>query len=407
MKPSKKALTFFFILALPLALFAAAPDATPTTAKKADDSWNLKIQFPNIKAGESVNLAQNETIEKDFIAAGQTITIDGTVKGDVYAAGQTIIVNGTVMGDLIAAGQTIIVKGKVGEDARLAASEIQITGEIVRDAALAAATITQTGSIGGDAFVAGSSFTQNGPIKGNAVITGDKVALSNTIEGKTDVRAAQITIASSAVFKDTLYYSTQQTPTIATGASIASQEQIPWPEKNSKETEDVRQVAEKAKGGIFTFLLVLRILGFLGSLLVGVVLIALFKKQILAAVPKTVGEGFIDLGIGAVVFAAPPILFLILLFTVIGIPLLIIAGLLWLLLVILAGTAASIILGTKIVQAVFKKDNLYFGLLTGAVILLILKSIPVIGGFCSLAVLFYGIGAIIKIDYRIFKRINE
>lgn len=79
-----------------------------------------------VRQETEVIVASYETIEDDLYIFGQRVVVDGSVKGDLIVFGSQISINGSVEGDLIAAAQSIEINGTVDDDARLAAQLISL-----------------------------------------------------------------------------------------------------------------------------------------------------------------------------------------------------------------------------------------------------------------------------------------
>src|SRR3989304_8346367 len=92
---------------------------------------SLTLFVPNAQAKGnpepvSMVLARNEVVNKDYFAAGDTVTISGIVNGDAYLAGGSVLIDGTINGDLLVAGGTIQIQGPVKNDVRAAGGMITL-----------------------------------------------------------------------------------------------------------------------------------------------------------------------------------------------------------------------------------------------------------------------------------------
>ncbi|MDD5702847.1 MAG: hypothetical protein PHU23_12455, partial [Dehalococcoidales bacterium] len=104
------------------------------------------------------------------------------------------------------------------------------------------------------------------------------------------------------------------------------------------------------------------------------------------------------LGWGALLFFVTPLAALVVMFTVIGIPLGLLALIIWGILLYLSQIPVALLIGWLIVSR--RRDNLSFGLLVGClalglVILYALGAIPVFGWLMRLLVMIFGLGSLI------------
>jgi hypothetical protein len=143
------------------------------------------------RTGEKVVVAADEVINDDLYITGTEVTILGTVNGDVFAGGQTIRVDGTINGDFFAGGTAITINGFVADDVRVAGSAIIIGKEanIGSDViALGYSAETQAGSvIGNDLFFAGLQLQHAGVVDGNLLAEAGGVELLGTVNGDVEV----------------------------------------------------------------------------------------------------------------------------------------------------------------------------------------------------------------------------
>src|SRR5680860_1466974 len=66
-----------------------------------------------LRAGESVSISADQTVEEDFYALGGTVSMSGVIVGDMYSMGGGVTVNGSISEDLSVAGGSVQVHGPV------------------------------------------------------------------------------------------------------------------------------------------------------------------------------------------------------------------------------------------------------------------------------------------------------
>lgn len=130
-----------------------------------------------ILAGRTVTLSGNAG--EDALLAGREIMVSGTIGDDVFAAGQSVMVSGPVGGDVFAAGETVTIAptARVGDDAYLAGRSIRIDAPISDTVRAAGRTVTVAGDIGGDAYLAGRTVDLSGRIGRDAFVSAETLTI--------------------------------------------------------------------------------------------------------------------------------------------------------------------------------------------------------------------------------------
>jgi len=121
----------------------------------------------------------DETGASRFLSIGGTVRISEPTQGDVLALGGTVDIDAPVAGDVRAAGGTV----RLGPDAAVSG-----------DVALAGGTVTVDGSIQGNVRAAGGDVRINGPVAGNLSIAAGTLALGPAarIDGKLTFHGGQL-----------------------------------------------------------------------------------------------------------------------------------------------------------------------------------------------------------------------
>lgn len=122
-----------------------------------------------LRTGDTVTVPADETVDGDLYLLAGTATMDGTVDGDLLLLGGTIQVNGTVTGDVLAAGGTVTIAGTVDGDVRTAGGQVTISGPVGEDVVAAGGqtTISSGGTVGGDLIVSGGQVTVGAAVTGS------------------------------------------------------------------------------------------------------------------------------------------------------------------------------------------------------------------------------------------------
>jgi cytoskeletal protein CcmA (bactofilin family) len=150
--------------------------------------WSAWILLGVLAAvlGSSVAAAQESELGGKIRSGGQVIIAeDETVEGDLYASGGQVRIDGTVNGDLVASGGQIDVAGQVTGDALLGAGSVDITGQIDGDARVGTGQATLSGSIGEDLVVGSGqvTITSSGQVGEDFIFGSGRTTLDGTVDG--------------------------------------------------------------------------------------------------------------------------------------------------------------------------------------------------------------------------------
>lgn len=380
-------------------------------------------------AGETIQLSG--TVEKDVYLAGDEITIDGTVKGDAILAGALVALNGSVEGDLIAAGQAVVVNGTVQDDVRIAGEALLLKNQArVKDDMIAAGLSLESQpqtSIGGTLTVASGQALLAGTVDQDVVGGMGGLTLEGTVGQDMAVTVgdnqtwkpifgpsprlkipdvpAGLTLTDSAQVKGRLTYKSPTTASLKEGSQVTGKithQPIPeWEPTPAKPTNIVLDQLQR-----------LLTIG-----LVGCALLWAFPKwtegltQNIQTRPlRTLGWGIVTsvlVGVASVVIAVLTILaFILLILTLQGLawPILGVGTLANLALWVGIGSFVSLIapvlisnLGGRWLCRQFnlnKTANRFIPFLMGVVVLMLITTIPLIGGIMSIVIVFLSLGAL-------------
>jgi cytoskeletal protein CcmA (bactofilin family) len=357
------------IVALPLATILILLAATVVLAQ--DTFLDGKV-----RAGDQVTVPASETVDGNLYIFSGTATVDGSVTGDLTVFAGTINVNGSVGGDVLAAGGTLNVAGEVGGDVRMAGGTLTADEAVTGDVLAAGGTVTigSGGSVGGDVVVSGGQVSVNGTIEGSIEGTAGNYSRSGTVGGTENV-----------VVRQGMW----------------------WWQEGAPE-----QPARDVQDDVFDALR-----HFVVALILGLVLIWLLPRMLRASETTlrerpaaSLGGGFLAL-LGYVVFVIALVLLVILLAIVFGVARLgalvavdLIGGLLTLgvgtfLFVLAIAFLADIVVGLVIGRLILPGREATVwqeigALAIGLLLVVIVTSLPVVGGIAKLAVVLFGLGAL-------------
>jgi cytoskeletal protein CcmA (bactofilin family) len=371
-RPGVPMLRTVLLLAL-LALLAVAPLAA------ADVDWT---------ADDSVE----HSLGSDRFAAGRAVTITGPVGGDVFAAGGRVTVEGPVGGDAVLAGAHVEVRGPVERGLYAAGASVVVSGNVRHNARLAggAVEVTPAAHFGGGLSMAGRTVSFAGTSDGYLQMAGRDATVSGTIGGDAEISAARIEIGPGAHIAGKLRYRSDREPAIAAGAQIVGGlERLP----GTYREWSWRGGAHHALRGAG------RALWWSGSFVLGVILLLLAPGYLTDTSRLAAGQAPLCLGLGFAILVAVPVAALLLLITLIGIPVALLAIALYATVLLVGHLVGAIALGDYALGRLAPARAAaagwrVLGLLGALVALAVLRQVPLVGGLAVLLVFLAGIGAL-------------
>jgi len=352
----------------------------------------LGFMFPGgadamvIRTGNQVTVAKGETINETLLIAGQSITVDGDVKGDIICVGQNIDINGAVEGDIICAGQNITVANSVLGSVRAAGQTLKIDGSVGRNATVAGQTIATDAAVAGEMVFAAQHATIGGKIGKNIAGAANSIIVGGQIGGNADFKDSDLTLQNGGQIAGVLNYSSANEMSGQSGQVLGGiNRTIPQPKENiifTKPQETIEQkIGDKIAGLVFNLALALVLVFFFKNF------IRKFSCILLEKPGRSLGWGF-------VILIMVPAASVLLTLTIIGIPVAIIAILIYLAALYLACVVAAIAVGRKITQSYWKskQDSRYVPAVLGIIVMWILFALPVIGSILSFFAAVWGLG---------------
>ena len=342
-------------------------------------------------------LVVSESVPDNAYLAGTDITIAAPLPADVAAAGGAITLRGPVAGDALLAGGTVSVDGEIAGDLRAFGGQISVSAPVAGDLALAGGSVVASTTAADTRIIAGT-VRLNGS-GGSAVVYGADVHLSGVFMGDVEVIASdRLTLAEGTVIRGSLEYDAPQQAEIPSTASIEGG--VVYTGASSY-LPTVEQAKTFALAGASVFFVV-RIFAVLiaAALLAG--LFPAFSQAVAdRALSRTPGRFALLALLGfAVVFAAPVLIFILLVsFVGMAAAFLILAA--YALLLMLGYLYAGVLAGAALSRGILKRSMVTWKLaLLGMLVLYLIGVIPVIGGAVTFVLFLAATGSIVAIAHR-------
>jgi len=293
--------------------------------------------------------------------SGDQVSVDSPIDDDVFAAGDTVNINASVASVVIAGG------------------DVNINAPVSGDVFVLGGQISVNSDIGGKIVAAGENIDLCGDTK-NAVIAGETVNIHSTSVISRDAVIAGSTVSNAGTIVGNLTVSAEEFKNTGSVGSVDF--------KKSEGLQDLEELMIKLTN-IFYLLITV------GFLILGIVLLKLFPTQFLI-VEKEVGNAPMrNIVVGFVLIITSVIVLTLLSVTIIGFPVALIMGMLFIIALMLSGLFVSLAVGRTIVNVLKFKTNDVLIFVVGFVILSLLFRMPYAGWFICIVAVSLGFGAIV------------
>lgn len=274
-------------------------------------SGTAVFALSTIEQGSFV-LPREETHVGDLFINTQKAVIDGTVDGDVYVFAESVQINGEVKGDVIAFAANTLVHGKIDGNLRSFTQTAMISGTVTRNITSFNQNllISQEGHVTGSILTFAESFDMMGQVDRDANGFVNTMRIGGKLgKGTSLLKVNNLTIDSTAHIGGNLTYSSPNQAIIRPGAQMNGTEQFTQVKEEEKEKK------------IFAFLPGLFLLmSLLSTLIIWLLIRFLFPKALHQIQQRIDGELTPLFGLGALLLFGVPIVSVILLLSIIGIP---------------------------------------------------------------------------------------
>lgn len=310
-----------------------------------------------------------EDLSQTSFAAGNIVTFKSKVDGMAFIAGNTLNISGQSDYSFVA-GNNININGLKTKDLFVAGNIVTINEAELRDMYVAGSNVTITGS-GNSVYVSGETVTLKGNFN-NVTTSAETVIVEGTIAGTLKVNDDAELTDTNATINNIEKYENEY-------ASISV---------------DSKSAATAFASSVLVVTIISAIMKFIALLIAGVIFIAVCKKTTSAIEKSSNSFGYIAarFGIGFAALIIMPIISIILICTGVGALVGGIMLLMYVLLILLSSIASTLYFG----KLAFAKLNNYVRFLLMAVILTVVKIIPILGGLAAFILLCIGIGVLLN-----------
>ncbi len=344
-----------------------------------------------------VTVPAGTVVEGDFFAAGDRVEISGEVTGDLYAAGAEVVIDGTVAGDVLAAGGIVRISGTVGDDLRAAGGQINVGGRIDGSATLTGGNVdlVEGSEVKGNIVVAGGSIIIASAVAGDVTSAGGNITISGTVGGKVVSYVDILRLTSRASIGKTLTYTSPRPASLDPNAKIAGTVKFTEVAKKRISSKEMMGVAIGAS-------LIIKTIAFIAFAIVGVLIVRLFPIFAEKARAELAERPWASLGTGIIIMIVVPVMALLLIITLIGLPLGLIA---------MAGYSVLMYLGKfvpifVIGRIALKNRSAVAAVIAGAFMYYVILLVPFIGAVVTGIASIAGAGAWVNTKKRMYNELK-
>ena len=334
------------------------------------------------EGGEASYVRADDTVDGNAYLSGNSIRVEGTVNGDVFCAGRSIIISGTVNGDVICAGSTLNIQGKVAGDVRLAGESITLSSEIGGSATVYGNTVTveSSATIARDATLGGSDVLINGAVGRDVVATATNATLNGKIGRDVEGVYDALTIADDATVGGKVSYASNTDAVVRGSVS------------GEVTRHEMQGYSGRKAPGLADAVAAL-MMSVVWILAVALALLLILPKKTRTITNLSPRQAVLATAIGFMALFALPILAIILLVSIVGLPLGAIVLFAWLILILTSMAVAAVYIG-RLLAAKWPMPIIPATML-GGLLLIVACMIPLLNVLVVITAVSFGVGAVL------------
>lgn len=319
--------------------------------------------------GTGANASPGSTVEGDAFIAGAHVDLNKPVNGDALLAGGGVSISDRVGGDLYATGGSVMIDAPVAGNARLAGGHVEIT---------------KRGQVSGKTTLVGGRVTVLGKAGRQLVVFGEHVTLDGEVAGNVTIASRALSIGPNARVSGTLTYRGSVPAQIDPAAVITGGINYLSFDFVDETYQPVARVVAWAGAIAFT----------VGLFLIGLLAIVLAPAWTAHMSKLGRARPISSLALGLVTILCVPIVVVLLMLTIVGIPFAIMLLLAWPMILIFGYLAGVMAVSDAIAgPSASAKGRRILLLAMGLSVMLLFARVPFAGWFIGMLLLAMGVGA--------------
>ncbi|MFW5879645.1 MAG: hypothetical protein ACOCUV_02350 [bacterium] len=341
----------------------------------------------------TVNLGDTNTyFENLYIGAGST-NISSEVNSELTIIGGETFVSSKVTGDVFVAGGEIEFSGQVEVDLRIIGGDVRITGDVFGDILIIGGNVyvDEQATLLNDVMLVGGDIDFQSDSNKRLKVVAGKVFVDGMISGNSEITTQSLVIGSNSDISGNFSYYSPKKFDQQNGANITA-------EINYNKINTIRDTGI-IKNTIVNFLNFWLLLKFITTLVLAFILVHVFKVFSVRVNNILSSSFFKSILVGLLTTFLLPIIILIFFISLVGLPIGLLLGLIFTILILIAPAVSGVFIGSWI-RKIFNKTNEYavdfHSAALGVILYTILQFVPVVGGFIRFVVLIAAFGAMIR-----------
>ncbi len=347
------------------------------------------------QVGQTV-VQSGPAVASDLYAFGGGVDIQADVQGDLVAGGGRVVTAGRVEGNLIVAAGSVVIGGTVARNVRGAGGAVTITGHVGRNLNAAGGTVVLSPKavIEGRARLVGGEIRVAGTVANRLYAAGAVIVLGGEIQGDVELVAQEIEVLPTTRITGSLTYWSPRDARIDSQAKIQGGVTHNLPEM------------PRALARTGTALVTVSRLLFMGGLMVTGVGLYLLFPGFTVHCSHTIGSDPVkSLGIGLLLVVLLPVIAILTMLTILGIPLGLILFVLYFAALLVGFLIAAFFLGDVGARAFLRegrrsKSVRVVWLILALAVLALANQVPFLGGTLMAGTVLIGLGAMSLHSWR-------
>ena len=331
--------------------------------------------------------AHETVIAGDYFGAGTNASPGSTVEGDAFVAGLQVDLNQPVGGAaLLAGGGGVSISDRVGGDLYVTGASVIVDAPVAGNARLAGGhvVITKRGQVSGKTTLVGGRVTVLGRAGRQLVVFGEHVTFDGEVAGNVTIASRTLSIGPNARVSGKLTYRGSLPAQIDPAAVISGGINYLSFDFEDETYQPVARVV--AWVGVIAFTV--------GLFLIGMLAIIMAPES--TAYMSRLGRKrpISSLALGLVTIACVPIVIVLLMLTIVGIPFAFMLLLAWPMILIFGYLAGVMAVSDAIAgPSAGAKGRRIFLLAMGLGVMLLFARVPIAGWLIGMLLLVMGVGA--------------
>ncbi len=342
--------------------------------------FSASFLFSKKSHASSLQYNQNVNVYKkssgNLYVAGNSLSVNNKVLGDTVFFGSNSIINSTILQDFIDFSGTTVINGTVLNNAYIVSGNITINGIIKEDLISLGGNIdiSKNATVYGNLYALGGEVSIGGKVMHNAYVNTGHFILDGIIGGNLKLSSNNVEINKGSSVKGYFSYTGSDNKN-----SHVNKSSIKGHIYRYYTNQDQREI---------TFTIARTVLMFLAMIIFVLLFIRIFPKLSLSVVKNTTEKTWKSFGYGFIEIIVTPVVVVILLLTIIGIPISIFLMGIYMLLLFLSYMLNGLILGAFITKYLYRMDAgiRFRSAFAGIFISSLISIIPVIGGLYNIFV---------------------